>query len=198
MANIIRNIAAADAQAVAEIYVPFVRDLATSFEMVPPDAEEIRKRIREITPKHPWLVFEAGGEVLGYAYASTHRTRQAYQWSTDVSVYIHERARKRGVGRALYTALFEVLRRQGFFNAYAGITLPNAGSVQLHESMGFTRVGLYSRVGFKFGRWHDVLWLELRLSEQPEPKGDPISTEGLLVNSEVLAVFRACAENVNL
>src|SRR6478609_2604667 len=101
MANIIRSIAPADAQAVAGIYAPFVRDLATSFEMVPPDAEEIRKRIREITPKHPWLVFESGGEVLGYAYASTHRTRQAYQWSTDVSVYIHERARKQGVGRAL-------------------------------------------------------------------------------------------------
>jgi L-amino acid N-acyltransferase YncA len=198
MANIIRNIAPADAQAVAEIYAPFVRDLATSFEMVAPDAEEIRKRIREITPKHPWLVFEAGGEVLGYAYASTHRTRQAYQWSTDVSVYIHERARKRGVGRALYTALFEVLRRQGFFNAYAGITLPNAGSVQLHESMGFTRVGVYSRAGFKFGRWHDVLWLELRLSEQPEPKGEPISNQDLLANPEVLSVFRACAENLNL
>ncbi len=198
MANIIRNIAADDAQAVAEIYAPFVRDLATSFEMAPPDAGEIRKRIREITPKHPWLVFDAGGEVVGYAYASTHRTRQAYQWSTDVSVYIHERARKRGVGRALYTALFEVLRRQGFFNAYAGITLPNAGSVQLHESMGFTRVGLYSRVGFKFGRWHDVLWLELRLSEQPEPKGEPISNQDLLANPEVLAVFRACAQNVKL
>ena len=135
---------------------------------------------------------------MGYAYASTHRTRQAYQWSTDVSVYIHERARKRGVGGALYTALFEVLRRQGFFNAYAGITLPNAGSVQLHESMGFTRVGLYSRAGFKFGRWHDVLWLELRLSEEPEPKVEPISTQDLLADPEVLAVFRACAENVKL
>jgi hypothetical protein len=76
--------------------------------------------------------------------------------------------------------------------------LPNAGSVQLHESMGFTRVGVHSRVGFKFGRWQDVLWLELRLSEQPEPKGEPISTEGFLVNPEVLAMFRACAENVNL
>src|SRR5437660_530678 len=116
MTSVIRAIAPADAHPVAEIYAPFVRDLATSFEMVAPDAEEIRKRIREITPKYPWLVFETGGEVLGYAYASTHRTRQAYQWSADVSDYMHERARRRGVGRALYTALFEVLRRQGFFN----------------------------------------------------------------------------------
>src|SRR5262249_55630734 len=145
----IRSIEPDDAAAVSEIYAPFVSDTATSFEAVPPDAAEIQKRIKEVTPRFPWLVFEADGRVLGFAYGSQHRIRHAYLWSADVSVYIHERARNRRVGRALYTALLEILRRQGFFNAYAGITLPNPGSVRLHESMGFTQVGVYSRVGFK-------------------------------------------------
>src|SRR4029077_2564784 len=105
----IRSIAPGDAQAVAEIYAPFVTDSATSFEIVAPDAAEIRKRIAEITPRYPWLVFEAGGNVLGYAYASQHRSRHAYRWSTDVSVYIHQSVRNQRVGRALYTALFELL-----------------------------------------------------------------------------------------
>jgi phosphinothricin acetyltransferase len=190
----IRSIAPYDAQAVTEIYAPFVTDSATSFEAVAPDAAEIRKRIAEITPRYPWLVFEASGTVLGYAYASQHRSRHAYQWSTDVSVYIHESARNRQVGRALYTALLDLLRRQGYFNAYAGITLPNPGSVRLHESMGFATVGVYSRVGFKFGRWHDVVWLQLRLSEKPEPVGEPLSTEKLFEDPAVLSFMTDCAQ----
>jgi L-amino acid N-acyltransferase YncA len=188
----IRSIAPGDAQAVADIYAPFVTDSATSFEAVAPDAAEIRKRILELTPRHPWLVFEAGGNVLGYAYASQHRSRHAYQWSTDVSVYIHESARKQRVGRALYTALFDLLRRQGYFNAYAGITLPNPGSVRLHETMGFSTVGVYSRVGFKFGRWHDVVWLQLRLSDKPEP-AEPSSPEKLFEDPAVLSFLTDCA-----
>jgi len=190
----IRSIAPGDAQAVADIYAPFVLDSATSFEAVAPDAAEIRKRITETTPRYPWLVFEVGGNVLGYAYASQHRSRHAYQWSTDVSVYIHESARKQRVGRALYIALFDLLRRQAYFNAYAGITLPNPGSVRLHESMGFSTVGVYSRVGFKFGRWHDVVWMQLRLSEKPEPAGEPLSTEKLFEDPAVLSFLTDCAQ----
>jgi phosphinothricin acetyltransferase len=192
----IRRVTLDDARAVSEIYAPFVSDAATSFETVPPDAAEIQRRIKDKTPRYPWLVFEADGVVLGYAYGSEHRPRQAYQWSADVSVYTHERARKRGVGRALYTALLDLLRRQGYFNAYAGITLPNPGSVHLHESMGFTPVGVYSRVGFKLGRWHDVLWLHLRLSEEPAPLGEPTSTENLFRDSEVISKLHECAKSV--
>ena len=198
MEKTIRSVVPADAQAISEIYAPFVSESATSFEAVSPDAAEIQKRIKEVTLKFPWLVFEAGGRVLGYAYGSTHRTRHAYQWSTDVSVYIHETARKHGVGRALYLALFDVLRRQGYFNAYAGITLPNPGSVRLHESMGFTPVGVYSRAGFKFGQWHDVVWLQLRLLEEAAPKGDPQPVGNLLANAEVLDLMSRCAEAVKL
>jgi len=194
----IRSITPGDAQAVADIYAPSVSDSATSFEAVAPDAAEIRRRISELTPKYPWLVFEAGGNVLGYAYASQHRSRHAYQWSADVSVYIHESARKQRIGRALYTALLDLLRRQGYFNAYAGITLPNPGSVRLHESMGFTNVGVYSRVGFKLNRWHDVVWLQLRLSENPVPAGAPLVPEKLFGQQAVLSVLAECAEMVKL
>src|SRR5215472_5470769 len=181
----IRSVTLDDARAVSEIYAPFVSDAATSFETVPPDAAEVERRIKDKTPKYPWLVFEADGMVLGYAYGSEHRTRQAYRWSADVSVYTHERARKRGVGRALYRVLLDLLRRQGYFNAYAGITLPNPASVGLHEAMGFKPVGVYSRVGYKLGRWHDVMWLQLRLSEEPGPRGEPASTEDLFRDPEV-------------
>ena len=194
----IRSITLTDAKAVADIYAPFVSDNATSFEVVPPDASEIERRIKQIIPAYPWLIFEGGGGVLGFAYGSAHRQRHAYQWSADVSVYIHERARNRHVGRALYAALFDILRRQGFFNAYAGITLPNIGSVRLHESLGFSRVGVYTRVGFKFGSWHDVLWLHLRLSEEPVPLHDPLSTERLFQDKQVLAFLHNCAQTVHL
>ena len=196
MGKQIRSIEVTDAQAVCDIYAPFVSDSATSFEAIAPDTSEMERRIGEITPKHPWLVFEGDSSVLGYAYACTHRTRHAYQWSADVSVYIHEGARNRRVGQALYTALFHLLRRQGYFNAYAGITLPNPASVRLHESLGFSRIGVYTRTGFKFGKWHDVLWLQLRLSEESGSPHDPRSTEGLFQDERILAFLHKCAKSV--
>ena len=189
----IRSVTLDDAHTVAEIYAPFVSNAATSFETIPPDTAEIQRRIKDKTPKYPWLVFETGDMVLGYAYGSEHRTRQAYQWSADVSVYAHERARKRGVGRALYTVLLDLLRRQGYFNAYAGITLPNPASVGLHEAMGFTPVGVYSRVGYKLGRWHDVMWLQLRLLEEQGPPGEPAPTAHLFRDPEVTTLMEKCA-----
>ena len=158
-----------DAKAIQEIYAPIVANTATSFEIVPPPEDEIKQRITDISLKYPWLVCELEEEVRGYAYASGHRaTRPAYQWSTDVSVYVHHSARRRGVGRALYTSLFAILVRQGYYNAFAGITLPNAGSVGLHESFGFQPIALYKNVGFKLGNWHDVGWWQLAL-QQPAP-----------------------------
>ena len=99
--------------------------------------------------------------MLGYAYASRHRERAAYQWSVDVSVYVRADAHRRGIGRALYTALLRIVTAQGFYGAYAGITLPNASSVGLHEAMGFRAVGVYRAVGYKLGAWHDVGWWDL-------------------------------------
>jgi L-amino acid N-acyltransferase YncA len=180
MASRIRNVELSDAPAISRIYAPYVTDTATSFERVPPDAEEMEQRIAATIGQYPWLVFEQDGEVLGYAYAGAHSSRHAYQWSVNVSVYLDARAHRRGIGRALYTVLFELLRRQRFVNAYAGITLPNAASVGLHEAMGFVTVAVYPRVGFKFGKWHDTTWLHLRLVEEDAPPaGDPLPPEEL-------------------
>jgi len=148
----------ADADAIAAIYAPVIRDTVTSFEtaVVPPD--EMRERIDTTLARYPWLVAETGGAVLGYAYATQHRARAAYAWSVDVSVYLADRARRRGVGRALYVALLDLLTAQGYANAFAGIALPNDASVGLHEALGFTLVGVYRSVGWKLGAWHDVGW----------------------------------------
>jgi len=190
----IRKIELSDAEAVSEIYAPFVSSGATSFETEAPDAPAIEKRIGEVTVQYPWLVFEAEARVLGYAYASLHRARRAYQWCVEVSVYVHESARRCGVGQALYTSLFEVLRRQGYVNVYAGITLPNPASVALHESLGFVAIGVFPRIGFKFGKWHDVMWLQLRLSDAPTPISAPIPAGKLFTDEHVNAVFEREAQ----
>lgn len=155
----IRLAGAADAAQINAIYAPVVRDTVISFELEPPGVDVIAARVRAtLDAGFPWLVAEGAGRILGYAYASRHSERAAYDWSTDVSVYVHEEARGRGVGRALYTSLFAVLTLQGYHNAYAGATLPNPASVALHEAVGFREIGIYRSVGYKFGAWHDVIW----------------------------------------
>jgi phosphinothricin acetyltransferase len=163
----IRLATESDALVVHAIYAPIVRDTVISFEYEAPSVDEMRGRIAKTLPRYPWLVCERepDGEMLGYAYAGPHSERTAYQWSANVSVYVNASGRRMGVGRALYTALFELLRRQNIVNVHAGIALPNAASVGLHESMGMTPVGVYHRVGYKFGAWHDVGWWELALGE---------------------------------
>jgi phosphinothricin acetyltransferase len=169
----IRLARAADSGAIAAIYAPFVTSAPTSFELVVPSDAEMAGRIASGLAHAPWLVCAEGDDVLGYAYASKHRERAAYQWSVDVSVYVHPRARRRGIASALYTSLFALLRVQGFYAAHAGITLPNPASVGVHEAMGFQPVGVYRKVGFKMGAWHDVSWWQLPLRERIDTAADP-------------------------
>jgi phosphinothricin acetyltransferase len=145
-----------DAFTLQAIYAPVVTSTPTSFELTPPTVEEMRQRIEQKLVTHPWVVYEAQRLVVGSAYASTYRARAAYQWPVEVSVYLHEQWRGQGIGRALYTSLFALLRLQGFYSVYAGITLPNPGSVTLHERMGMRPVGVYHQAGYKLGAWHDV------------------------------------------
>jgi phosphinothricin acetyltransferase len=169
----IRLALASDAEAIAEIYRPVVEETVISFEVVPPDAAEMARRIGETQPAHPWLVCEIGGRLAGYAYGAAHRTRAAYRWSVDASVYVSSAHRRRGVARGLYVSLFGILASQGYVTAYAGITLPNAASVALHESLGFERLVVYPGVGYKLGRWHDVGWWRLVLNAQETPPREP-------------------------
>ena len=165
-----------DAGQIQAIYAPIVSSTVISFELEPPTVEEMHQRILTTLQKYPWLVCERDREILGYAYASEHRTRAAYQWCVDVSVYVNGRIRRAGIGRALYISLLKILRVQGFYNAYAGITLPNPASVGLHDSLGFTPIGVYRSVGYKLGKWHDVGWWHLALKE---PSANPELPVGL-------------------
>jgi phosphinothricin acetyltransferase len=175
----IRLAASEDAADIAEIYRPIVVSTPISFETEPPDAEEIRRRIHATLPKLPWLVCVHQGRVTGYAYSSPHKARAAYQWSVDASVYVHSEFRRCGTGAGLYTSLFEILAAQGYFNAFAGIALPNPGSVGIHEAMGFHQIGVYHNVGFKLGRWHDVGWWQRPLRPSGEVPGPTLKIDEL-------------------
>lgn len=165
----IRPAKPADAQAIQAIYAPMVERTAISFELTPPSVVEIARRIESTLPTYPYLVAEQDGRVIGYAYAGQYRAREAYQWSVEVTVYVAPEANRKGVGRALYEVLLTTLKKQGFHAAYAGIALPNEGSVGLHEALGFTHIGTYPEVGFKHGSWHDVGYWRIALDVSCPP-----------------------------
>jgi L-amino acid N-acyltransferase YncA len=164
-----------DAAAIAAIYAPYCETSAISFEIVAPSADEMAKRIRTVITGRPWLVLEDETGIVGYAYASPHHERAAYQWSVSTAIYVSSAHQRRGVGRALYTTLFDVLRHLGYFKATAGIALPNPASVGLHETFGFRRVGVYREIGYKLGAWHDVAWFEAEVQPVTEDPAPPRS-----------------------
>ncbi|MBB6051195.1 arsinothricin resistance N-acetyltransferase ArsN1 family B [Armatimonas rosea] len=172
----------ADAAQVQAIYAPYVTGTTISFELEPPTVEQLAQRISATLLFFPWLVAEESGRIVGYAYASPHRERLAYRWSVDVSVYVAPFHQRQGVGRALYTELFALLVRQGFYQAFAGITLPNAPSVGLHESLGFVPIGTYRNVGFKAGAWRDTGWWQKQLQPPSVLPPDPPTAWGELAS----------------
>jgi len=169
----IRLASEGDAEAALAIYAPYVRETAISFEVEPPSVDEFARRIATVLAETPWLLCESGGRVVGYAYAGKFHTRAAYRWTVETTVYVDRDHHRRGIGHALYTSLLACLRLQGFGGAVGIIALPNAGSVGLHERMGFVRAGVLPAVGWKHGRWHDVGWWRLGLdavaSADPPP-----------------------------
>ncbi len=157
---VIRTAEHADADACADIYRAYVIDTSITFEVEPPAAEAFLHRIEEAQSAHDWLVAERDGGVIGYAYGHRFAERSAYGWSCETSIYIAADAHRQGVGRALYRELFQRLADRGYRRAFAGITLPNHASVELHRSFGFEDSGRFRRVGWKQGAWHDVAWMQ--------------------------------------
>ena len=161
---VIRLASPKDAWQMLDIYGPVVLNTAISFEVETPTEEEFRRRIAATLHRLPWLACVCDDRVAGYAYAAPLPKQVAgYRWSVEISVYVGEEFRGRGVASSLYTSLLEGLRILGYFNAYAGISLPNPASVNLHERMGFKPVGVFPSVGFKLGRWQDVGFWRLTL-----------------------------------
>jgi L-amino acid N-acyltransferase YncA len=165
-----------DAPQIAAIYAPFCLETAVSFEMTAPGEATMRERISTLVQRYPWLVaVSVTGDVLGYAYAGKHRERAAYRWSVDFTAYLAPEAKRRGIGTELYRALVRICQSLGYYRALAGITLPNEASVRLHEKIGFRPIGVYRRVGFKLGRWHDVGWWNLDLLPEEDAPREPRS-----------------------
>jgi L-amino acid N-acyltransferase YncA len=163
-----------DIAAILNIYAPYVKDTVISFEYDVPTKKEMTERFLHTATEYPYLVCEIDGKIAGFAYASPAFGRIAYQWSCDASVYIDEDYHRRGIGHSLYCAMTELLTVQGYRNLYAVITANNNSSILFHEKEGFSSVGVYHKSGYKFGAWHDVLWMEKHIGTFTENPAPPI------------------------
>jgi phosphinothricin acetyltransferase len=187
-----------DCPGILRIYAPYVLNTEFSFETEVPSESEFRSRMGTILRRFPWIVCEVGGTIIGYSYASPHRERSAYAWSCDCSVYVDPEFHSKRIGKALYTCLFDILRQQGYYSVFAGVSLPNEKSCALHESMGFYTVGVYHNAGFKSGRWIDTKWFGLKLRdpvpfpEKPKFIGevDPDDLAGLFYKAEQTVILK--------
>jgi L-amino acid N-acyltransferase YncA len=166
-----------DAAQIVEIYRPYVKKTAISFEEECPSVEQMAAKIERVGSTFPFIVVEEAGNVLGYAYATRYRERAAYRWSVEDSVYIREDQRGRGMGRTLLSTLVALLRELGYLKVYAVITPPNPASVGLHEDLGFTPLCRFADTAFKLGKWQAIDWMELSLcplSGMPAFPDEPI------------------------
>jgi len=174
MSGIIRVATRDYADGMLEIYAPFILNSGITQETEVPSLEDFQQRVISNLAERPWLVCEINNQVAGYAYAGKHRDRKGYQWCTEPSVYISEKYFGFGIANALYTALFDILKLQGYVNAYAVITLPNDRSIAFHKKFGFDYLTTYKKIGYKLGQWHDVGWMQYEVNPHKEDPADPI------------------------
>ncbi|MBX9797263.1 GNAT family N-acetyltransferase [Sphingomonas sp.] len=171
----IRPAVESDSPAIAAIYAPFVLGGTVSFETEAPDADTMCRRMHAWRGYYPWLVATSGedGGVLGYAYAGLWRDRPAYRYVVETSIYTAGPLQRQGPARLLYDALIDTLRAQGFTQAIAVLSLPNEGAIQLHESVGFRRTGMYREIGYKQGQWLDIGFWQCALNTSRVPPVEP-------------------------
>lgn len=185
----IRLISENDSREVLKIYKPYVINTIVSFEYEAPSPDEFLLRIQNNVSEYPWLVCLYGNKIIGYAYASKHRYRTAYQWSCESTVYLLTEYHRKGIARILYKTLFCILKVQGYFNVYAGVSLPNEKSVGFHQSMGFKKVGIYKKTGYKFNKWHDVEWFQFQLQRHIDNPQIPKTMQSIMNTDEFIEVF---------
>ena len=195
--NLLRLANEKDAAGILSIYAPYIESTSYTFETGIPSIEEFSERIKNYLTNWPWLVCEINGVIAGYAYATRHRERTAYQWCTESSVYIHNDYQRAGIAKALYMALFEILKKQGFRNVYAVINLPNEKSVSFHERCGFEYFATYEKVGYKLGKWKNVGWWRLSINEYGDEPATPLKFMDM--NKDFLAdLFTGAALSVKI
>ncbi len=175
---VIRPASPEDAEALLNIYAPYVRETAITFEYEVPSLEEFRGRIEDTLKRCPWLIAEAEGGVLGYAYTGPFKARAAYDWSVETTIYLKADCRRQGIGRRLYQALEAVSRAQNVQNLYACVAWPETEDFRLtrnsagfHAHMGYRMVGEFRRCGYKFGTWYSMVWMEKLLGDPPAKPG---------------------------
>jgi len=190
----IRQITLSDAKEVLEIYKPYVLDTIISFEYEVPTLEEYIQRIQAFILEYPWLVCLYDKKIIGYAYASKHRSRTAYQWSPESTVYLAAEFHQKGIARILYETLFSLLRLQGYFNVYAGISLPNPKSINFHRAIGFEEIGIFKKVGYKLGNWHDTHWFQFHLTNHILNPLPPKKLAEIIRRSEFEIIITAANE----
>ena len=171
----IRMATESDIPAILEIYAPYVENTAISFEYTVPATEAFADRFHAITAQFAWLVWEENDTILGYAYGSLPFERAAFGWCAEASIYLRPEARGRGIGRALYCALEEILKLQGYVKVYALVTTANEPSVRFHLACGYHLTAEMPACGFKLGAWHGLLWLEKALNPVEMPTKHPVS-----------------------
>ncbi len=176
----IRMATVEDCERILEIYTPYILNTTVSFETEVPSVEEFRERMKGIQAQFPWLVCEVDGKIAGYAYASKHAQRAAYQWSVDVSIYLDEAYHRMHIATDLYKALIDLVRAQGYYTAYALISVPNERSDMFHEKIGFRYAGTLHNAGYKLGQWHDLKYYEYELAAYPDVPVPPITIYELL------------------
>ena len=187
---IIRKASVKDAEELLRIYTPYVKDTAISFEYEVPDVEEFKNRISNILKRYPYLVAEQDSAIVGYAYAGAFKTRAAYDWAVETTIYVKQDERQKGIGKKLYAALETTLKKQGILSMNACIAYPDIedeyltkDSPEFHKKLGFEMVGMFHKCGYKFGRWYDMVWMEKMLGEhpeEPEPVKNVSEIRGLL------------------
>lgn len=184
--NCCRMATVEDASSILAIYAPYIQNTTISFETTVPTLATFEKRLQKYLAEAPWVVYQVNNSIVGYAYASPHRGRAAYQWNREVSVYIQAAYQRQGIAKVLYQILLQLLRIQGFSNALAGIVQPNLASTHFHQSLGFQLIGTYQKIGFKQGQWHDINWYELFLQSPDFVPAKILTTKELMA----LAIYQ--------
>lgn len=185
-----------DSESVLKIYAPFITNTAVTFEYKVPTIAEFKERMANILKIYPWLVCEIDNKIAGYAYASRFGEREAYKWSVDFSVYIDPEHHGKHIGKALYFALSGILRLQGFYNAYAAVSVPNIKSERLHESFGFKAIGVYRNVGYKLGSWRDIKMYELKIQEHAQSPAEPAPINEISNTDEFKAIIKKAEQMI--
>ena len=185
-----------DAEAILGIYKTYIENTRVTFETEVPSVEAFKERMERIMAHFPWIVCEIDGRIAGYAYGSKHGERAAYRWSADLSVYIDAKFHRRGIASALYRAVMELLRLQGYFTVYAGVSTPNEKSEAFHTAIGFRNLGEFKNVGFKLGLWRGVAWYELPLAEYVAEPAETTAIDGIRQTTDCEELLRRCVEAV--